>query len=109
MPIGSIASSRCRTASAMKTCSAPRFDLALFTVKAYDTLNAIEPLRVYADRIDRFLTLQNGVSNEDLLGAAFGSGAFSGEGLRPSQRDRAAARVCRSDRSLPHAAERRQQ
>ncbi len=49
-----------------------RFDLALFTVKAYDTLNAIEPLRPYADRIDRFLTLQNGVSNEDKLGAAFG-------------------------------------
>ena len=50
----------------------PRFDLALCTVKAYDPPNTIELLRPYADHLDRILTLQNGVSNEDLLGAAFG-------------------------------------
>ncbi len=48
------------------------FDLALFCVKAFDTAGAITPLRPYADRVDRFLTLQNGVSNEDVLGEAFG-------------------------------------
>lgn len=61
-----------------------RFDLALFCVKAYDTAHAIEPLRPYADRIARFLTLQNGVSNEDKLGAAFGrSKIISGTILNP--------------------------
>jgi 2-dehydropantoate 2-reductase len=50
----------------------PRFDLAIVCVKAYDTVTAIQALRPYADRIDRFLTPQNGVSNEDLLGMAFG-------------------------------------
>jgi 2-dehydropantoate 2-reductase len=49
----------------------PRFDLAIVCVKAFDTPLAIQALRPYADRIDRFLTPQNGVSNEDLLGAAF--------------------------------------
>jgi 2-dehydropantoate 2-reductase len=48
------------------------FDLALFCVKAYDTLNAIDPVRPYADRIDRFLSLQNGVTSEEHLGEAFG-------------------------------------
>ncbi len=62
----------------------PHFDLALFTVKAYDTLNVIELLRPYADRIDRFLTLQNGVSNEDKLGTAFGRAKIiSGTILNP--------------------------
>jgi 2-dehydropantoate 2-reductase len=50
----------------------PRFDLALVCVKAYDTVTAIKSLRPYADRIDCFLTPQNGVNNEDLLGTAFG-------------------------------------
>lgn len=50
----------------------PRFDLALCCVKAYDTAEAIEPFRPYADRIDRWLTPQNGVANEELLGQAFG-------------------------------------
>ncbi|MGH2592949.1 MAG: ketopantoate reductase family protein, partial [Anaerolineae bacterium] len=48
-----------------------RFDLALFTVKTHDTHTAIDELRPYADRVDRFLSLQNGVSSEDLLGEAF--------------------------------------
>jgi hypothetical protein len=50
----------------------PRFDLALCCVKAYSTAEVIEPLRPYADRINCWLTPQNGVANEDLLGLAFG-------------------------------------
>jgi 2-dehydropantoate 2-reductase len=62
----------------------PRFDLALVCVKAYDTVTAIQTLRPYADRIDRILTPQNGVSNEDLLGMAFGrSKIISGTVLNP--------------------------
>ena len=49
-----------------------RYDLALFTVKTYDTDTAIDALRPYAERVDRFLSLQNGVSSEERLGAAFG-------------------------------------
>ena len=62
----------------------PRFDLAIVCVKAFDTPTAIQSLRPYADRIGRFLTPQNGVSNEDLLGAAFGrSKIISGTVLNP--------------------------
>jgi 2-dehydropantoate 2-reductase len=62
----------------------PRFDLAVVCVKAFDTPAAVQALRPYADRIDRFLTPQNGVSNEDLLGAAFGrSKVISGTVLNP--------------------------
>jgi 2-dehydropantoate 2-reductase len=62
----------------------PRFDLAVVCVKAFDTPAAIQSLRPYADRIDRFLTPQNGVNNEDLLGAAFGrSKIISGTVLNP--------------------------
>ncbi len=50
----------------------PRFDLALCCVKAYDTAEAVEPLRPYADRIAVWLTPQNGVANEELLGQLFG-------------------------------------
>lgn len=50
----------------------PRFDLALCCVKTYSTAEVIELLRPYADRIERWLTPQNGVTNEDLLGQAFG-------------------------------------
>jgi 2-dehydropantoate 2-reductase len=50
----------------------PRFNLALCCVKAYDTAEAVEPLRPYADRIALWLTPQNGVANEELLGQIFG-------------------------------------
>jgi len=50
-----------------------RYDLALFTVKTYDTHPAIDELRPYAQLVDRFLSLQNGVSGEGLLAQAFGS------------------------------------
>lgn len=62
----------------------PHFDLAIVSMKAFDTPTAIEVLRPYADRIERFLTPQNGVNNEDLLGAAFGrSKIISGTVLNP--------------------------
>ena len=62
----------------------PRFDLAIVCVKAFDTPTAIQTLRPYADRIERFLTPQNGVNNEDLLGAAFGRAKIiSGTVLNP--------------------------
>jgi 2-dehydropantoate 2-reductase len=62
----------------------PHFDLAIVSMKAFDTPTAIQALRPYADRIDRFLTPQNGVNNEDLLGGAFGrSKIISGTVLNP--------------------------
>ena len=62
----------------------PRFDLAIVCVKAYDTVTMVQALRPYADRIDRILTPQNGVSNEDLLGMAFGRAKIiSGTVLNP--------------------------
>jgi 2-dehydropantoate 2-reductase len=62
----------------------PRFDLAIVCVKAYDTVTAVQTLRPYADRIDRILTPQNGVNNEDLLGMAFGrTKIISGTVLNP--------------------------
>jgi 2-dehydropantoate 2-reductase len=62
----------------------PRFDLAIVSMKAFDTPTAIQALRPYADRIERFLTPQNGVNNEDLLGAAFGRAKIiSGTVLNP--------------------------
>src|SRR3989304_2035542 len=49
-----------------------RFDLALFCVKTYDTCEAIDLLQPFAHRIDRVLSLQNGVASEDGLSEAFG-------------------------------------
>ena len=61
-----------------------RFDLTIVCVKAFDTVTVVQALRPYADRIDRILTPQNGVSNEDLLGMAFGrTKIISGTVLNP--------------------------
>lgn len=49
------------------------FDLALFTLKSYDTAAAIETLAPYAAQLPPFLCLQNGVENEAALAAALGS------------------------------------
>ncbi len=50
------------------------YDLALLTVKAYDTAAVIAELRALdADRLPPLLTLQNGVGNEEALAAAFGA------------------------------------
>jgi 2-dehydropantoate 2-reductase len=64
----------CRAVASVKDAfEAPRrYDLALFTVKTYDTQSAIDELRPYAQNVDRFLSLQNGVSSEDRLSEAFG-------------------------------------
>lgn len=74
-PEGEFVVTDCRVAlSAAEafTCS-ERFDLALFTVKTYDTQSAVAELRPYAGRISRCLSLQNGVSSESLLSDALGS------------------------------------
>lgn len=64
----------CRVATSIRAAmaGADRFDLALFTVKTYDTCTAIDELRPHAERVDRCLSLQNGVSSEELLGEALG-------------------------------------
>jgi 2-dehydropantoate 2-reductase len=49
-----------------------RFELTVFSVKTYDTSAAIDQLRPYARQIDRFVSLQNGVRSEEILGDAFG-------------------------------------
>ena len=52
---------------------APKFDLALLTVKTYDAQSAIDELRPHTERVDRFLSLQNGLSGEGMLSEAFGA------------------------------------
>ena len=50
------------------------YDLALLTVKAYDTAAVIAEIRALdAGRLPPLLTLQNGVGNEEALAAAFGA------------------------------------
>jgi len=51
---------------------ASNIDLALFTVKTYDTLAAIQVLRPAVGPHTAVLTLQNGVESADNLAAAFG-------------------------------------
>jgi 2-dehydropantoate 2-reductase len=52
------------------------FDLAILTVKSYDTAAAIaecrDATRKQGCRLPRVLSLQNGVGNEEMLAAAFG-------------------------------------
>lgn len=52
--------------------NADHFDLALFTVKNYDTAAAIEQLRPFADRVDRIASFQNGIDSEETLSPVFG-------------------------------------
>jgi 2-dehydropantoate 2-reductase len=54
--------------------SASRYDLALVTVKAYDTANVIaELMAAGVGPIPPLLTLQNGVGNEEALAETFGA------------------------------------
>jgi 2-dehydropantoate 2-reductase len=73
-PNGEFEIRECRALTSVAAAfeSAARYDLAVFTVKTHDTQAAIDELRPYAAGVDRFLSLQNGVSGEDLLGEAFG-------------------------------------
>ncbi|RME44240.1 MAG: 2-dehydropantoate 2-reductase, partial [Chloroflexi bacterium] len=48
------------------------FDLAIFTMKSYDTLAGIRHLEKAISRPFPVLSLQNGVGNEQLLSEAFG-------------------------------------
>ena len=62
------------TRSASTSASTSPYDLALITVKAYDTAGVIAELRaVDAGQLPPLLTLQNGVGNEEALVEAFGA------------------------------------
>lgn len=54
--------------------AASTYDLAILTVKAYDTAAVIEELAGAAPAPPALLSLQNGVGNEESLAAAFGAG-----------------------------------
>jgi len=47
-------------------------DLALLCVKGFNTQEAVDGLRPYADRFSFILSLQNGISNDEILSQAFG-------------------------------------
>jgi 2-dehydropantoate 2-reductase len=48
------------------------FDVALFALKSFDTQDALEGMRPFADKMPPILCLSNGVSNEPAIAAAFG-------------------------------------
>ena len=49
------------------------FDLALFTLKSFDTQAALEGIKPFADKMPPILCLSNGVSNEPSIAEALGS------------------------------------
>lgn len=49
------------------------FDLAILTVKAYDTATVMGQLVLWRSRLPPLLTLQNGVGNEERLAAILGA------------------------------------
>jgi len=52
--------------------SLPRFDVALFALKSFDTEASLRQLAPYAQHLPPFLCLQNGVDNEGKIAAALG-------------------------------------
>ena len=52
---------------------APPFDLAILTVKAYDTAAVLTELAPWRPQLPPLLTLQNGVGNEERLAAVLGA------------------------------------
>ncbi len=48
------------------------FDVALFALKSFDTLAALEGLKPFADKIPPILCLSNGISNEPAIAEALG-------------------------------------
>lgn len=50
------------------------FDVALFALKSFDTVPALESMRPYVEQIPPVLCLQNGVDNEPTLAAVLGAG-----------------------------------
>ena len=50
------------------------FDIAIFALKSYDTLSALELMRPYSEQLPPMLCLQNGVENEPALESVLGKG-----------------------------------
>src|SRR5215510_9491225 len=48
------------------------FDVALFTLKSFDTQPALETIKPFSDKMPPILCLSNGVSNEDKIADALG-------------------------------------
>jgi len=48
------------------------FDAALFALKSFDTADALEAMKPFADKLPPFLCLSNGVENEQMIARAFG-------------------------------------
>ena len=48
------------------------FEVAIFAMKSFDTLTALEGVRPFADRMPPILCLQNGVDNEPAIAAVLG-------------------------------------
>ena len=48
------------------------FDVAIFAMKSFDTLAALEGIRAFSDRMPPILCLQNGVDNEPAIAAVLG-------------------------------------
>jgi len=72
--VDSIAAAFTGSTSVLALASASPYDLALITVKAYDTAGVIAELRaIDAGQLPPLLTLQNGVGNEEALIEAFGA------------------------------------
>ncbi len=69
-----LTSPQCVTELAAAFAGAATYDLALLTVKAYDTDSVIHEFRAAGVTVPPILTLQNGVGNEEALVDAFGAG-----------------------------------
>ncbi len=59
-------------ASVPKAMSKGPYDLAIFALKSFDTLSALEPFSSYQDVLPPFLSLQNGVENEARIASIIG-------------------------------------
>jgi 2-dehydropantoate 2-reductase len=64
---------RCVNSISSAFTDTTQYELALLTVKAYDTDTVIGELRAATEDVPPILTLQNGVGNEEALADAFGA------------------------------------
>jgi 2-dehydropantoate 2-reductase len=64
------------------TSSSP-VDLVLLCVKTFDTQTAVDELRPFAEKFRTILSLQNGLSAEDILSQAFGARVIAGTITHP--------------------------
>ncbi len=53
--------------------AASRYDVAIFALKSFDTLSALETLKPFREVLPPILCLQNGVDNEPAIAAALGA------------------------------------